>query len=83
MTVLATACNLATFAVSITASVYWYRSSRVPAPRELHGSAMIGGRVDVNTNPLLEAAKESGRLNSIAAKLSAGAALLVALSTVL
>ncbi|MGZ9709380.1 hypothetical protein ACXX82_00980 [Glaciimonas sp. GNP009] len=74
--------NLLAVVAAIVAAVYWYRSSQVSMPHELVGIALVGGRAHVNTKPLVAAAKESGRLNSIAAGWSAGAALFVAVATV-
>ena len=48
-------------AKGILAAYYWIRASQVEAPGNLVGSAMIGGSVRVNTNPLVEFARESGR----------------------
>jgi hypothetical protein len=58
----------------------WYRSSKVTYPDKLHSATPIGGMGIVFTGPLLEAIQESGRLNKIAAGMSAVAAALVALS---
>jgi hypothetical protein len=55
----------------------------VSVPAAFRGIALIGGRVDINANALVEAARKSGRLNSIAAGLSAAAAFLVGVSAVL
>ena len=72
--------NLLTAAVGMVAAWYWYRSSKVPYPGKLHGVAPIGGPVTINTNPLLAAVQEGARLNKLAARWSAVAAFLVALS---
>lgn len=76
-------CNLASALVAFVAAVYWYRSARVRYPGELLGSSLIGGTVFVYTEPLVQAALESGRLNKHAAGWSAGAALLIAASSVI
>jgi hypothetical protein len=72
--------NLMTASTGGAAAWYWWLSSKVAYPHELRGFAPIGGSVTVNTNPLLVAAQECGRLNRIAACWSAITAGLVALS---
>lgn len=65
---------------SALAAFYWYRASQVDAPRELRGTALIGGSVPINTRPLVEFARESGRRNKVAALWSAAAAFFAFLS---
>jgi hypothetical protein len=74
--------NLLAVVSALVAAFYWYMSSRVLMPSELVGGALIGGLVYVNTTPLVVAAKESGRLNAIAAFWSAAAAIFVAAAVV-
>jgi hypothetical protein len=68
--------------VGAVSAWYWYRSARVTYPPNLQGGWTFAG-VDVSTRPLLEAVQESGRLNKIAAALTAGASGLVAISTLI
>jgi hypothetical protein len=73
-------CNALAAMAAAVAAFYWYRSSRVPQPTSLRGTSTFGGMVRVNVNPLLDAARESARLNAIAAAWSAVTALFAAAS---
>ena len=71
------AINASSFLAAVSsalAAFFWYRASQVEAPKDLVGSAPMGGPVVVNTRPLVEFAKESGRRNKVAALWSAAAA---------
>ena len=72
--------NLLTAIAGAVAARYWYRSSKVPYPDNLHSITPLGGPGIVIIEPLLKAVREGGRLNKIAASWSAVAAFLVALS---
>jgi hypothetical protein len=75
-------CNLLTSVTGLIAAWYWYRSASVKYPiDDLKGTALIGGGVDVDMNPLLRAVLETARLNKCAASYTAGAAVLLAVST--
>jgi hypothetical protein len=65
---------------SLIAAVWWYRASQVEAPGELRGDVGYGGPAIVDTRPLVEYARESGRRNKIAALWSAAAALFTGLT---
>jgi hypothetical protein len=77
------ALNLLAAVSGLVAAWYWFRSANVRYPSNLGGIAPIGGMVHVNTNPLLQAVQESGRLNKIAATFTGVAALLGAASLLL
>ncbi len=77
---ISTALNFADVFSAGLAAWYWYRSSQVLFPTILHGGALIGGRVDVATTPILKAVAENSRLNKVAAAWSAVAAAAAALS---
>jgi hypothetical protein len=66
--------NLLAATTGVAAAFFWFRSAMVPYPSNLRGTAPIGGLVNVNMNPLLEAVKRNGRLNKIAAALTGVAA---------
>jgi hypothetical protein len=74
--------GVASGVAAAVAAYFWWRSSRVEIPAILHGSSSIGGNTYVVTEPLASAARESGRLNSIAASWSAIAAVAAAISSV-
>jgi hypothetical protein len=63
---------------SALAAVFWYRAAMVEGPRELSGQWSFGG-VGIDTGPLVEFAKESGRRNKVAALCSMSAALFAGL----
>lgn len=75
--------NLMAAVAGAGAAWYWFLSSTVAYPPRLHGSALIGGQVNINMNPLLEAVQKNGRLNAIAARWSAAAAFFVASSAII
>jgi hypothetical protein len=77
---LATALNLASAFSGIIAAGYWHQSAMIKAPTELTASVAYGGPATVDTEPLVEFAQKIGRLNKIAARLTALAALLMALA---
>ncbi len=74
--------NLLAFGAGLLAALYWFRSSRVAYPTNLPGTAMIGGAVSVNMNSVLEAVRENGRLNKLAALFTAAASVLTALAVI-
>jgi hypothetical protein len=65
---------------SLIAAIWWYRASQVETSEELHGDVRYGGPAIVDTRPLLEYTRESGRRNKIAALWSAAAALFTGLT---
>jgi hypothetical protein len=75
--------NLMIAVAGALAAWYWYRSSKVRYPDNLHSITPLGGAGLVLTEPWLKAVQEGGRLNKIAASWSAVAAFLGALSLLL
>ncbi len=73
--------GIASGVAAAVAAFYWWKSSQVPMPTALHGATPIGGMTYVNTNPLVKAASEAGRLNAIAASWSAIAAACACVSS--
>ncbi len=59
---------------SVIAAYYWFRASRVEAPRELQGGSGYGGAVTMYTGALVEFVRESGRFSKAAAGWSAATA---------
>ena len=76
-------CNLASAVAAFVAAVFWFRSAKVKYPSELIGFNPLGGPAHIDTKPLVTAARESGRLNKVAARWSAGAAGLLAVSIII
>jgi hypothetical protein len=68
---LATALNLASALSGIIAAVYWHQSATIKAPTQLMGSVAYGGPATVDAGPLVEFAQKIGRLNKIAARMTA------------
>lgn len=73
--------GVASGATAAVAACYWWKSLQVPMPTALHGFSPMGGATHVNTNPLVKAASEAGRLNAIAASWSAIAAACACVSS--
>jgi hypothetical protein len=61
--------------LAIIAAYFWWKSSQVKMPPQLRGHTALGGLSYIDTNPLVAAAQESGRLNASAARWSAAAAV--------
>lgn len=75
-------CGVISAVAAAVAAFYWWKSSTVQIPNELNGISSWGGPTVVDMQPLVAAAAESGRLNSIAAKWSAIAAAFSGLSSI-
>ena len=75
-------CGVISAVTAAIAAFYWWKSSTVQIPNELNGISGWGGPTVVDTQPLVDAAAESGRLNSKAAKWSAIAAFFAGLSSI-
>ena len=68
---------------ALVAALYWYRSSKVAYPPALSGLVVMDEVAHISTEPLVAAARENGRLNNVAARWVAIAAVLAAGSAIL
>jgi hypothetical protein len=77
------ALNLISAAAALIAAFFWYKSSQVNYPASISGIVPYGGGAYIDAKPIAAAARESGRLNKIAASASAVAAFAAAISSLI
>ena len=78
-----TVLNIVGAIAGLLAAWFWFQSARLKPPSELRVSTGWGGSGTADTAPLVSFAKESARLNKIAAGWTALAALLMGVANFL